>query len=612
MAEALPPNDLSMVARYIKSEFETRKQRRKDLEVVWKEVDRQIAMTPFPRELQSGKKNDWLPDLELPLQFNTLEVNAADARRLKFPRGSEWYSVSANLTDEYQKRWTERREKHETVGKFPDGRPIPIKLDQDTANIYVKAVLDHFHRLYDFRGMVDLFDAECIKYGTGAARIRQVSVHKFFPEYRGAKPGAAMAPAFIPASIKNTYLDDSPIAVMHEGILLAPGHIRCSYKQISDLKRAIAAGGPERGWRQEAIAKLKPLSGRDSNKGLVEILEYEGDLVVPRSDTSAVYLPNAIVTIALGRGVNEVIRFQENKFPFNSYVVGHYFREKIDSAYGVSPLMKGQPIQEAATESLNALMAAAALAARPPCFYDRNDAELKVRGGPDLFPGSLTPTESPDAVEFMERADIGQLLNVYLGLLKQYEDLTSVNDPRRGGATKSHTTATAVDIEQSRGISRVDDFVQGVELGPMTSMLHMEYEIAKDSLKTPQHIQADMGGIEGWFRASAADLADQVAFRVHGSAGVLNERQQAENFAAATNMVLQLAGTAAQLGVPLSVDFQAIAEEAYRKAGVNNAGRFITTAKAISNESPPGAAVPSNGGGIPTNTLSDVETALGI
>ena len=92
-SEGLSPGDLSLVAQYIKSEFETRKQRRSDLEIVWKEVDRQVAMLPRPRLLNSGKKNDWLPELELPLQFNTLEVNAADARRLKFPRGSEWYSV---------------------------------------------------------------------------------------------------------------------------------------------------------------------------------------------------------------------------------------------------------------------------------------------------------------------------------------------------------------------------------------------------------------------------------------------------------------------------------------------------------------------------------------
>jgi hypothetical protein len=212
----------------------------------------------------------------------------------------------------------------------------------------------------------------------------------------------------------------------------------------------------------------------------------------------------------------------------------------------------------------------------------------------------------------MERADIGQLLNVYLGLLKQYEDLTSVNDPRRGGGMKSHTTAGAADIEQSRGLSRVDDFGQGIELGPMTSVLYMEYEIAKDCLKSPQSIQADMGGIEGWFRASSADLADQVAFKVHGSAGVVSERQQADNFAAATNIMLQLSGIAAQLGTPLSVDYQALAEEVYRKAGVNNAGRFITTAKAISNESAPGAAVPPASQGVPTNTLTDVEKALGI
>jgi hypothetical protein len=57
-SEGMSPGDLSLVAQYVKSEFETRKSRRSDLEIIWKEVDRQVAMLPMPRLANSGKKND--------------------------------------------------------------------------------------------------------------------------------------------------------------------------------------------------------------------------------------------------------------------------------------------------------------------------------------------------------------------------------------------------------------------------------------------------------------------------------------------------------------------------------------------------------------------------
>ncbi|NUP96652.1 MAG: hypothetical protein HUU28_10865, partial [Planctomycetaceae bacterium] len=49
------------------------------------------------------------------------------------------------------------------------------------------------------------------------------------------------------------------------------------------------------------------------------------------------------------------------------------------------------------------------------------------------------------------------LLQVYLGYLKQYEDLTGVSAPRLGAQTKSHTTAFAVDAEITRGLVRTVD-----------------------------------------------------------------------------------------------------------------------------------------------------------
>lgn len=606
MAESrLSKNDWTTVATWIRAEKERRADapKRKELERIWAEVDRQCAMKFRKREVVSGTAQDWLPETELPLQFNTLEVNCADARRLKFPRGTEWFTASADLSDEYLERWLNRRQTKPLFGKVTGGPA----LDQETANTLVKVTLDHFHRLYDFRSMIDLFDVEAIKYGTSILRVKEVEMHKFFNDYRGTQQQTMKGPAVVPCSIKHVYLDDTPMAVMHEGISMSPGHIRCTFKHYKDVQNAMVTGGSERGWRKEVVRRLEPEKGFDEKKHHIEVIEFEGDLVVPRATGPAIFLPGVIVTIAAGRNVTEVIRYTENQYPFPSYIVGHYMRDTLDSPYGTCPLIKGQPIQEACTQAINDLLSAGALAAGPPCFYDANDARLTAAGGPKIFPRSQTAVDAPDAVEFMEEPDVAKLLQVYLALIKQYEDLTAVNDPRRGGPMRSHTTATAADLEQTRGLSRTDDFVQAQEHGPITSLLYREYEIAKRCMSKAIPVQVDAGGIEGWVRLASPDLPDDVAFRVHGSAGVLDERSQFESFMQGTNASLQLIGLAAQFGIQVPVDFNALIMETYKRAGVNNAATFIGA-----NSSSAGVAaappVPPADSGIPGNDLTDVAT----
>jgi len=604
---SLSANDWSLIAHWILSEKERRAndKRRIELEQIWKEIDRQLSMTPLARQVQSGQKQDWFPDIELPLQFDCLEVNAADVRRLIFPRGSEWFSVSADMSDDYEERFMKRRETIPMLGN----KPVPMKLDQDTANTLVKATIDHYHRVYDFRSKVDLFIIESLKYGTSVARVREVSLHKFHHDFRGLQTESQTGPALIPCSIKQTWLDDTPLAVMHEGLSIAPGHIRGGWRKLRDVQNAIKIGGPERGWRQASLRRIEAVESNDGRDGCVEYLEFEGDLIVPRTSGTSIFLPNVEVTVAVGKGGPDVIRFKENKFAFSSYIVGTYMRDDLGTPYGTSPLMKGQPLQEAATSCMNDLLGASALASRPPCWYDRNDAELTARGGPDLYPAAMTPTDSPDAIEFMPPPQVAPLINSLAGILKQYEDLTAVNDPRRGGATKSHTTAYANDMEQTRGLTRTDDFVQGLEYGPLTSMLYMEYEIVKTCMKRPYSIQVDAGGIEGWVNIGSGDLPDNVAFKVHGSIGVLNERQQAESFAQATNLALQIQGIAAQMGQPFAMQFGDIVLEAYRRAGINNAAKFVgPTGGGNAGAAPPGAPVPQSPTGLPQNDLTDVAT----
>ena len=151
MPDPMSPQSFNAVAEWIHNERRDRGQRRqsKGIEEMWKEVDRQVAMQPLKRTLAPGddSENTWMSSIELPLQFNSLEVILADARSLKFPRGTSWYEPSAYLSDAYLERWEARRDKKGLIGE----QPIPMKLDQETADALIKAAVDHYHRQYDFR-----------------------------------------------------------------------------------------------------------------------------------------------------------------------------------------------------------------------------------------------------------------------------------------------------------------------------------------------------------------------------------------------------------------------------------------------------------------------------
>lgn len=596
MARKLSQSDWASVGDFIKAELSRRQEKRWGLEKLWKEVDRQIEMTPVARNIESGKEKDWFPNMELPLQFNALEVIAADARRLKFPRGTEWFSTSAELSDKYLQRFSERRDRFPLIG----GAEVPVKLDQETADTLIKTVMDHYHRLYDFRTQVDLLDTEAIKYGTFVGRVRPVTSSKFSHDFRGLKNSNLAGPAVIACSIKNTYLDDTQTAVLHEGVATSPSTMRVNMQHIDALVKAAKTGGPEKGWILDQILKIQSMNpADDGRRGFVEMIEVEGDLLVPKS-IGSIFLPNVIVTIAVRAGVALPVRFRENPLPFKSYIVGYYMRDNVKSPYGASPLMKGQPIQEAATEVFNNMLAVAAFNGRPVVIYDRHEVEFAANQGPNLFPGQQFSADSPNAVEILEVGDMGALLNVYIALLKQYEDLTGANDPRRGNAVKSHTTKGASELEASRGIARTDDFVTSVEQGPLTSMLYMEYEIIKDVMKSPQPISVSRGGIEGWVNVAKQDLADNALFTVQGSAGAIDEREQASNFLAASNFAVSMVQAAAQMGEKVPLRFQEIIVEGYQLAGVQNGSKFVGAPQSLPPSPEGGPAVPGGNGAIPT------------
>jgi hypothetical protein len=585
--------DWDTAAQFVKDEFERRKnaKKRRDAEKAWKEVDRQVAMIPRPREIESGTAEDWMPDIELPLQASALEVIAADARRLKFPLTTDWFFPHSDLSDSFLQKAQISQDKFPIIGDTPTG----MQLDQEGVDAFVKAVIDHYHKLYAFRSQIELMDLEAIKYGTYSARVVQALVPKFSNDFRGIRKERTLGPAVVPVSIKNLYLDDSPQALLQEGLSVAPATIRNYYQKQDDILKAANTGGVNKGWIPANVKKLEPLGDGDEKRGHIEILEYEGDLIIPRSQ-GRIFLPNIILTVAVGASGPTVIRFRDHKFPFRSYVTGTYQREDLDSPYGVSPLMKGAPIQEAATEAVNNLIAASALSAQPPVAWDSSDTRLSASGGPLIAPRALWETDDPNSIKVQDIGDINDILQAYLSLLQQYADLTGVTATRRGQQARSHTTATAADIESDKGLARTVDFVVSQEQGPMTSILYMEYEIIRQSLTKPQSVYiGGTAGLDGFVNINKDLLPESVMFDVQGSAGPLTKREQNALETQAIQAAAQLSQLSASMGGPV-LNFDEAFRELFANANVSNPDRFITSPQGIPNAASGVGGVPGTDG----------------
>jgi len=590
--ERISDNDWISIAQWIRSEYALRCERRKDREKICKEIDRQIALLPRLRNPQDGTPG-WYPTVEMPTQFNALEVIAADQMRLLFPRSGGWYKASANLTDDFINSWNERRAVNPLIG----ADAMPVLMDQETADALVRATIDHYHKMYNFREKMGIVASETIKYGTGICRVLPVKPAFYTDQWRGAHRKEMSGPAVIPCSFWNTYLDDSWNATMHEGQMVGSSTIRTYWQPLGDLERAAKVGGADKGWISSQIKLMIGKTGPDDRKGQVQLLEFEGDILVPKSRGS-IYLPNVLVTVAMHQGNVNVVRFKKNPMPFRSYVNWSYFRHDPRTPYADSPLVKGEPLQEMITAVANDFLAASRLNALPVVAYDRHDPTMAGEGGPTIHPNAMIPMDSPNAVEVLDIGDPAALANALLLMIKQHEDTTGSNDARRGQRLKSHTTAFAADVEAAQGIARTDDFVTDLEMGPVTTILYMEYAIAQDSLKSPQPIAVNSEGIDGWMKLAAADLPPEAEFQVLGSEGAANDRDRLQMAVQAHQFVLGVAPVAAQLGIPFPVNFQGIARDVYERSGINNASKFVGAEPTIAEGAADESAIPGIAGGM--------------
>lgn len=497
----------------------------------------------------------------------------ADARRMTFPQTGPYFQVNAALTDDYLARV-------DFQALIAGANDVPSVFDQDNANKLTAGFHTHIQRQYAFRDHWDLLHMEAFKYGTFVGKARTTTKNIFALTTKGVVKQTFTFPVMIPRSIRNVYLDDSKHNVMMEGQFVGPTVHEISYRKFEDLKRAAQKGGADPnkgGWRMDGMKKLDGFKATDN----IKILRVEGDILVPRKTTRALFLPNTIVHIAIESGHGALIRLQFSELAESSYFSHPYTVEDMASPYGTGPLMKGMPIQKAAVEALTRLMEWAALNTQPPVKYDVDDPFFAESGGPIVAPGEYWATMGN--TEAVQIGDGTALFNLYVGFLSQYADLTGVNAPRLGQQTVSHTTAFAKNVENQRGTARTVDYVTSSLNGPMARWLELEYRLGR-KFKGKQTMFIEEYG--GFVEIESKHLPDLVSYEVFGAAGPAEEREQAAVQSNAVQIATQIELLKIQLeqqGRPQGekLDLTAIQKEALRKGFVDVDKFFVAGAQGV-------------------------------
>lgn len=597
--ENLAETDFDRVAENICDELSRRVRDRIYLEKQWKEVDRQIRMEPIQLLTPDGRPmrlSSWFPEMELPKQAQTLEVLTADARRLIFPDNRNWFRAHCSMEDDKLEALEtkniipgldeEAQTLVEGVNQFAQAAG-KRRVDQADLDALVEGVHTTYHSYYDYRLHWDLLNAEAFKYGTFVFRAKRVRLDKTTNDFRGVYLDTKRIPVLIPRTIKNTYLDDQPPKIMNEGIFVAPSFIETYWQNLDDLRMAAAKGSSDPknengGWRAAATMELEPIS---KTRRIVQLIEFEGDLIVTQALTKSLFIPNIIVTVAYGKGTKKIVRWREREFDFRSYCAGAYHRQDVDSPYGTSPLIMGAPIQKGATEVFGRMLQTSALNAEPPTQWSPLDHYLAATGGPNIEPGAKWQAQSKIEV-YHQIGNPEALSRIFAALVIMYEEVTGVSLPRLGGQTKSHQTAFAVDSEITRGVIRTVDYVMSTMNGALPTYLNMELEMARKSLKN------DLVYVPQWkqyVRLSAEDLPERVTYDVYGAAGPVERRERAQRIMQALQMVIALEPVAEKLGgKPL--DINGIREFILHEAQIYDTDKFFAQAASVQ----PPVAAPGN------------------
>lgn len=599
-------DDFDKIAEHVYMVYKDRKEGRKTKEEQWKEIDRQLGMKPkldYKFNPLTGFHDkvgvQWMPELELPLQSQTLEILSADARRIMFPDNGPWFRAHALVTKEYL---DEVNIKGLVAGEETD---IEMHANQDNIDKLVEGIMGELHEQQGFFAQIDRFNTEAFKYGTGVGRVRKAKKSVYIQAARGMVKEEVELPVFFATSLKETYLDPAPQFVMSEGHYVGPATISYKRQKLADIMLAAKNGetDPEKedgGWMPSKIKKIK-----SDGKGLVEVLRWEGDMVIDTSADKNLYIPGLIVTCLKGEGKPQVVRLSFREKPFSSYVTQPYHLESVTDPYGTSPLMKGRPLQSAASDTFCRLIQAAILNTEPPIKYDPEDPAFASTGGPIIEPRALWASSGD--IEPVKIGDTASLLQAYAAIVAHYSDVTGMHAPRIGQQTVSHTTAYAKEAELSRGQVRTVDYANSMLDGAMSKILDMQFSYLKDVWREDRNIWIpDYGGFARVFKDA---IPDACVFEIFGSAGPAEERARLQEQMQAIQQVIQIDMLQQQSGMPGEpLNLDVIKRTILKEAGFSDVDViFSPQAQAAPSEAPVGPDLPGATQGNPGAVTSALQ-----
>lgn len=499
--------DWDKVEKHVKGVFDDRKNSRfrRNHERIWKEVDRQVTMEPMQRLTADGKvaTKSWHNAIELGELAKASEIIADDVMRIMFPGDRSWIDCHTQI------EWP--------LG--PDGDPQSNSEKQAIADGLLRSLMGQQHKDFGLKARFRLSVKEALHHGSFCAEVRfehQLMVRG------GGKVKKVGSPVWVPYSMWNTYPDPSPYVIgtnlFYTGIM-----ILVEYMPMSKLKAMTGAG-----WIKKRLSKIEKRSNKNEDEDTedVELIKFKGDIVIERGEGD-IYLPNSEVVLAN----DKLVYYNEADLPYPNVIFAGYERQDVRDPYYTSPIIKQSPTHRMTTIMANKFLDATSLRVEPPIEYDANDPEYVMNGGPDISPGSKTPTRSMG--KGFTSLDIGDprfALDAYTLGLRQMQEGLGVSAMRAGVRDADRETATSANLANQGAEVRTMGFITQLEAQGLLPFLYMQHEFNRRELDEYTFYNDEMH-TNDFITAKREHVQEDVHFDVVGSRGVLGEEQRTRKIA---------------------------------------------------------------------------------
>lgn len=539
------PRDFDKVEEFINDEYDARKgaQFRKDAEERWREVDRQVSMKPMQRISPQGQilKGDWRNAIELGELSKASEIITADIIRIAL--GNENF-FEPHVEIEGQ------------LGQ--DGNKHVDSDQQEKADGLLRALMLQQQKDFGFKPRFKLSVKEALHHGSFVAEVRWEEQMMS----QGASIKTVGSPVWVPYSMWNAYPDPSP-SIIGTNLFYMGSMILVDFMPLWQLKKR-----KEEGWLPAQVAKLKKETHENGENKTedIKLVKFIGDIVIERQDGD-IYLPN--MTAIVGNGTLVYIKVNDLAYP--NVIHAGYERQDVRDPYYTSPVIKQSPMQKFTTVMINRFADAVDLRTTPPVEYDGNDPDYVISGGPDLSPGSKSPTKSMGkGFKVLEIGEPQQALAAVQFGFRQMQEGLGVSSLRQGTQASDRQTATEAKLMEAGSEVRTIDFNITLEQQALRPFIYLQhawnrkkfssYEAYSNEMDTPDIVHF-----------TKKDVDVNAHFDIVGSKGVLGEKERQQNLSNATVFLSSNPLFAPLLNAPK------IALDMYRDAGKKNPEEWVKT-----------------------------------